>query len=109
MSFDLKHLIAVAASLVLGLVLTPVVRALARRWGVVAKPKTDRWHKKPTAMMGGASIFLSVALVILAYLLFVRPTPAEVAAHSRPYLWVVLGASAFLFTVGLVDDLLNAK
>ena len=32
---------------------TPVVRALARRFGFVAMPKKDRWHKKPTAMLGG--------------------------------------------------------
>src|SRR5581483_1914528 len=34
-------------------VLTPLVRMAARRFGFVAKPKIDRWHKKPTAMMGG--------------------------------------------------------
>src|SRR5215212_9086003 len=109
MSFDLKHLIAVAASLVLGLVLTPVVRALARRWGVVARPKTDRWHKKPTAMLGGAAIFLSVAPVIAAYLFLAPPIPGEALRYSHAYIWVVLGASAFLFAVGLADDLLNAK
>ncbi|HEX8775511.1 MAG TPA: hypothetical protein VF735_18220 [Pyrinomonadaceae bacterium] len=97
MSFDLKHLIAVAASLVLSLVLTPVVRALARRWGVVARPKTDRWHKKPTAMLGGTAVFLSVLVTYL----FLVP-------HTRNG-WVVIGASSFLFLVGLVDDLVHTK
>jgi UDP-GlcNAc:undecaprenyl-phosphate GlcNAc-1-phosphate transferase len=97
MSFDPKHLIAVATSLVLALVLTPVVRALARRWGVVARPKTDRWHKKPTAMLGGSAVFLSV---IITYLLLVP--------HTRNG-WVVVGASSFLFLVGLVDDLVHTK
>lgn len=97
MSFDLKHLIAVAASLVLALVLTPVVRALARRWGVVARPKTDRWHKKPTAMLGGTAVFLSVLITYL----FLVP-------HTRNG-WVVIGASSFLFLVGLVDDLVHTK
>jgi UDP-GlcNAc:undecaprenyl-phosphate GlcNAc-1-phosphate transferase len=97
MSFDLKHLIAVATSLVLALVLTPVVRALARRWGVVARPKTDRWHKKPTAMLGGTAVFLSVLVTYL----FLVP-------HTRNG-WVVIGASSFLFLVGLVDDLVHTK
>ena len=97
MSFDLKHLVAVATSLVLALVLTPIVRALARRWGVVARPKTDRWHKKPTAMLGGAAVYLSV---LLTYLLLVP--------HTRNG-WVVIGASSFLFLVGLVDDLVHTK
>ena len=91
----------IAAALLLALVLTPLVRTLARRWGAVAKPKTDRWHKKPTAMLGGVAIWLSVSLVMAAYLLFVP--------HDTPYGWVVLGASSFLFLVGLADDLLHAK
>jgi UDP-GlcNAc:undecaprenyl-phosphate GlcNAc-1-phosphate transferase len=109
MPFKSVHLIPVAASFVLALVLTPVVRALARRWGVIAKPKTDRWHKKPTAMLGGVAIFLTVAVAVVAYLYFVPPRPDEVANHERAYLWVVLVASAFLFCVGLADDLLHAK
>ena len=48
-----SNLVPPLVSLGLALALTPVVRTLARRFGFVAKPKTDRWHKKPTAMMGG--------------------------------------------------------
>jgi UDP-GlcNAc:undecaprenyl-phosphate GlcNAc-1-phosphate transferase len=109
MPFRSSSLIPVTASFALALILTPIVRALARRWGVVAKPKTDRWHKKPTAMLGGVAIFVSVAAVILAYLLFVPPTQVEYLNHSRAYLWVVLEASSFLFAIGLADDLLHAK
>jgi UDP-GlcNAc:undecaprenyl-phosphate GlcNAc-1-phosphate transferase len=79
------------------LALTPMVRALARRWGVVARPKSDRWHKKPTALMGGVAIFIVVAAVILALL--------PLATQAR----VVLGASAFLFLVGLIDDFFSLK
>ena len=55
MPFSPRTLLAVAASFCLALILTPLVRALARRFGFVAVPKTDRWHKKPTAMLGGAA------------------------------------------------------
>jgi UDP-GlcNAc:undecaprenyl-phosphate GlcNAc-1-phosphate transferase len=109
MPFKPIQLIPVAASFALALILTPIVRSLARRWGAVARPKTDRWHKKPTAMLGGVAIFLAVAPVILTYLLFVPARPEEALNHSYAYLWVVLGASAFLFAIGLVDDLFNAK
>lgn len=109
MPFKPIYLIPVVASFALALILTPIVRQLARKWKFVAKPKTDRWHKKPTAMLGGVAIFLSVALVIVIYLLFVPPRPDEILNHDRDYLWVVLGASAFLFVVGLVDDIYHAK
>src|ERR1700730_13716265 len=97
MPFSPFNLLAVAASFVLALVLTPLVRAFARRFGVVAKPKTDRWHKKPTAMLGGVAIWLSV---VTTYLIFVPHTP---------YGWVIVKASSFLFLVGLVDDLIHIK
>jgi UDP-GlcNAc:undecaprenyl-phosphate/decaprenyl-phosphate GlcNAc-1-phosphate transferase len=97
MIFNVKHLVAIAASFVLALVLTPLVRALARRRGLVARPKTDRWHKKPTAMLGGIAVFLSV---IITYIFLVP---------RAPHTWVVIGASAFLFLVGLVDDLVHTK
>jgi len=97
MLLDSLQLLAIAASFVLALVLTPLVAALARRFGIVAKPKTDRWHKKPTAMLGGIPVWLSVSIPIL---IFVPETTYE---------WVILRASTFLFVVGLVDDLVHLK
>lgn len=91
------QLLAIGASFVLALVLTPLVAALARRFGIVAKPKTDRWHKKPTAMLGGVAVWVSVSIPIL---IFVPDTTYE---------WVILRASTFLFVVGLVDDLIHLK
>lgn len=81
----------VAAALTLG------VRSFARRYGYVAKPKTDRWHKRPTAMLGGVGIFIATTTV---YLALVTPTRESLA---------VVGGSAFLFLVGLLDDLINIR
>jgi UDP-GlcNAc:undecaprenyl-phosphate GlcNAc-1-phosphate transferase len=97
MPFSPRTLLAVAASFIFALVLTPLVRALARRYGFVAKPKSDRWHKKPTAMLGGAAIWLAV---IITYALFISGTT---------YGKFILLASTFLFLVGLVDDVLHIK
>src|SRR5882724_10960956 len=94
---SISNLIPPAVSFVLCLGLTPVVRRLARRFGFVAKPKIDRWHKKPTAMMGGVGIWLAV---VLAYVALVPHTSAG---------WVVAGAASFLFLVGLIDDWLHIK
>jgi UDP-GlcNAc:undecaprenyl-phosphate GlcNAc-1-phosphate transferase len=96
-AFSPSNLIPPAVSLVLALALTPVVRALARRWGFVAKPKVDRWHKNPTAMMGGVGIWLAVVGTYLA-----------LVPHTKQG-WVVVGAASFLFFVGLIDDWLHVK
>jgi UDP-GlcNAc:undecaprenyl-phosphate/decaprenyl-phosphate GlcNAc-1-phosphate transferase len=97
MPFSALNILAVTASAVLALVLTPLVRASARQIGMIAKPKTDRWHKKPTAMLGGVAIWLSV---VISYLIFIPTTT---------YGSVIIGASTFLFLVGLTDDLLHIK
>ena len=85
------------AAVALSALCTVTVRFGAQRLGYVAKPKSDRWHKRPTAMYGGIAIFLSTTIL---YLLFVEKT-----FESN----VVMAGSAFLFLVGLVDDYLNIK
>src|SRR5215470_8215818 len=97
MSYSPRTLLAVAVAFVLALVLTPLVRTFARRLGIVAKPKTDRWHKKPTAMLGGIAIWLSVVISVQFFI-----------PHTV-YSWVLLRASTFLFVVGLVDDIVHIK
>jgi UDP-GlcNAc:undecaprenyl-phosphate GlcNAc-1-phosphate transferase len=97
MPVDSLYLVAFALSFALSLALTPAVRAGARRWGVVARPKADRWHKRPTALLGGVAVFLTVVGVSLA-----------LVPHT-PQGWVVMAASSFLFLVGLVDDFLHIK
>jgi len=89
--------VAAAASVALAAVLTVVVRFLARRYNFVAKPKADRWHTRPTAMLGGVAIFVST---IVMYAAFVPKTPASI---------IVLSGSSVLFIVGLVDDVLHIK
>ena len=97
MLFNPRTLLAVAASFCLALILTPLVRAFARRFGFVAVPKTDRWHKKPTSMLGGVAIWLSVVITCLAFSL------------QTTYGKFILLASTLLFLVGLVDDLIHIK
>jgi UDP-GlcNAc:undecaprenyl-phosphate GlcNAc-1-phosphate transferase len=85
------------ASLIASLVLTPIVIALARRIGAVARPKSDRWHSRPTAMLGGVAIALSVAGTLLAFVPLTRDNV------------VVIAASSALFLVGLIDDFLHVR
>ncbi|PWT93008.1 MAG: hypothetical protein C5B55_05285 [Blastocatellia bacterium] len=97
MPFTPLNLLAVAGTFALALILTPLVRLFARRFGAVAKPKIDRWHKKPTAMLGGVAIWLSVISTLFIFI-----------PHTT-YGWTIVKASSFLFLVGLVDDLVHIK
>jgi UDP-GlcNAc:undecaprenyl-phosphate GlcNAc-1-phosphate transferase len=97
MDLSLFNLAVIALAFALAVLLTAAVRALARRWGVVAPPKADRWHKEPTALLGGVAIFVTVTVVYLALMPYTAQT------------LVILGGSTFLWLVGLVDDLLHLK
>ena len=89
--------IAAAFGLAVSLLLTWLVRFVARKYDLVAKPKADRWHKRPTAMYGGVAIFAATAI---AYLAIVPKTSESI---------IVFSASSVLFVVGLVDDMLHIK
>ncbi|MBM3752240.1 MAG: glycosyl transferase [Acidimicrobiia bacterium] len=83
-------------ALATALVLTPTARAIARRYGLVAQPKADRWHRKPTALMGGIAVVIATLLV------------AAWTGFDGPLGPVLLGATA-MFVVGAVDDLVGLR
>ena len=76
---------------------TAIVIPLARRLGLVAKPRADRWHRQSTALMGGIGIFLAFAASCAVYAPFSR----NVA--------LVLGGAAAAFFFGLYDDLRETR
>jgi UDP-GlcNAc:undecaprenyl-phosphate GlcNAc-1-phosphate transferase len=90
-------LAALPAGFGAALALTPLVRAAARRAGLVSRPRGDRWAKRPTALYGGVAIFAATTLASL-------PLIGQIAQG-----YLVFGASALLFAVGLVDDYIRIK
>src|ERR1051325_6767490 len=96
-TFATDAAVAGTAGLLASLALTPAVRALARRAGVVAKDQSDRWHTRPTAMLGGVAIAIAVVVAVL----FLVPRTRESV--------IVLAASSALFVIGLTDDFLRIR
>ena len=84
-------------STALALIVTPLVRVLARRVGAIAPPKQDRWHRKPTALLGGVAIWIAV---IVASVLSGQMDRG--ALHA-------LAAGTSMFVLGLVDDFLSLQ
>ena len=88
----MQYILFFSIPFISSLILTPIVRLIAVKYGLVSYPRTDRWHKHPTAMLGGISIYL--ASVIPASFLRVA---------NESILGLFVGAT-FLFAVGLLDD-----
>lgn len=83
---------AFAASAALSLALTWLLRMLARRAGLVAQPRDDRWHRRPTALLGGIGIAVGFSVPVLA-----MGTWTEVGP--------IVALALFVTALGLVDDL----
>lgn len=49
-----------ATAAVVALLATPVAMAVARRTGVVARPRAERWHRRPTPLLGGLGLVAGV-------------------------------------------------
>jgi len=98
----LKELLSLIVAFLAALTLTPLVIRLARRVGMVAQPKDDRWHSKPTALLGGIAIFAGFAAGVAPFL--------ELPNSSiRLRVIGVLAGATLMFVLGLVDDLIQIK
>ncbi len=84
------------ASFGMSLALVPACRWAATRFGYVAKPREDRWHRRPVALFGGVAIGLTLCAASLM----------SGVASERP---VLVLAAMLMFAVGLVDDLVSLK
>jgi len=62
----------------------------------VAKPRADRWHGRPTALLGGVAIAVTV-LGLHAAVIGVTALP------------VLLVAGASMFAIGLLDDIVSLR
>jgi UDP-GlcNAc:undecaprenyl-phosphate GlcNAc-1-phosphate transferase len=90
---EMAPLWAFLCALGVALVGTPLAMWLARRVGAVAPPRVDRWHKRPTPLMGGIAILAGHTIALLLF----APLRIEVVG--------LLVAGAAIFGLGLFDDL----
>jgi UDP-GlcNAc:undecaprenyl-phosphate GlcNAc-1-phosphate transferase len=80
-------------TLLVSAALTPVVKIISVKTGYVVQPRQDRWHKKPTPLLGGVGIFMSFSTSYMLAFGFDRRTMP-----------VIIGGF-LVFLLGLVDDL----
>jgi UDP-GlcNAc:undecaprenyl-phosphate GlcNAc-1-phosphate transferase len=97
----LTYLIIFFASFFLCLLITPLTRQAAFKGNIVARPRGDRWHTRPTALLGGVALFVSLmATWQLALFKLALLSPAR---HLIPLALGCLG----IFLLGLADDLFD--
>jgi UDP-GlcNAc:undecaprenyl-phosphate GlcNAc-1-phosphate transferase len=97
-----------ALSFVLSLLLTPLVRNLCRRFGVVDQPGGRKVHHHPIPRAGGIAIVLSY-IGAYALLLLIGLNGGTVIWSARGAIWRLLPAAIAIFLIGLFDDLRGLK
>ena len=90
------------AALALTLVLTPVVRELNRRFGMVDKPDPRRINKVPIPRGGGIALFLGLFGSFVVYIVITGSRWVGSGVGMHPIRMMMLAGVMFL--IGLVDD-----
>jgi UDP-GlcNAc:undecaprenyl-phosphate GlcNAc-1-phosphate transferase len=100
--FD-KYIAVFLTALAVTYLLTPLVRKMACRFGVVDLPNERRPHKHPTARGGGLAVVLGVYAACFVALVFPGATwPGDIDLRW----WLsFIPSSLILLVVGLVDDI----
>lgn len=99
------YLWAVASAAGISFVATPVVRALALRWGWMDHPSSAvKTHKVPTPSLGGAAIYLSY----VSTLLLLRYWTQFPTGTLRSLRGLLIGGT-LVFLLGVIDDLTKPK
>jgi UDP-GlcNAc:undecaprenyl-phosphate GlcNAc-1-phosphate transferase len=86
------------------LVLTPVVRNFAQRWGLVDRPDGRRKiHKTPTPVCGGVAVYLAASATVAGALWLIPDFRNTVAPAWQTFVALFLAASV-IELVGMIDD-----
>jgi len=102
-----KYVLVFLVGLTVTYLLTPVVRGMAIRFGVVDLPDARRPHKRPTARGGGVAVVLGVHIACLVAVLF--PWPKVAGALDFDWWQKFALASLVLVVVGVIDDIRGMK
>lgn len=96
-----EYLLVIVASAAVTYLLTPVVRAIAIRYGFMAKVRDRDVHDKPIPRLGGLAMYFGMfaGLAIALQL----PLMSSVFEDRTQIMALILGASVVVF-IGIIDD-----
>ena len=98
----LPYVVSFLGALALTLVLTPIVRGINRRLGMVDRPGGRRINRTPVPRGGGVALFLGIAV---SYSLFLLLSGHQPLGPVPTYVFLRLSALAALsMAIGLADD-----
>ena len=86
------------------IVLTPIFSRIAKAMGLLDLPGARKVHRAPVPRVGGIVFVVSVLALVIP-VLFLDNAIGEAFRKVRTQVIVLLAGGAFMFLVGLIDDL----
>jgi UDP-GlcNAc:undecaprenyl-phosphate GlcNAc-1-phosphate transferase len=101
-----RVLLPMAATLVAAMALTPLVRRLARQWGILAHPDAvRRFHCKPVPLCGGVAVYLAMLVGLGVAWLFLDHRHADFEQLCT----VLIPGAGLACLFGALDDCYNFR
>ncbi|MDD2485530.1 MAG: MraY family glycosyltransferase [bacterium] len=91
------YAISFAAALIASLALTPLIRFMAVRFGIVDRPQSRKVHKEPVPLWGGLAIYAALVVAVTGISILSAMTMTMLIKG------IIVGG-AFIVAVGMVDD-----
>ncbi len=104
---SMDYLIAFGGALVLTLILTPLVREMNRRFGMVDKPDPRRINRVPIPRGGGLALALGVMVSYAVFIFFSGRPPLHAPALDPFVHWKLCTLALGIVTLGYTDDKWN--
>jgi UDP-GlcNAc:undecaprenyl-phosphate GlcNAc-1-phosphate transferase len=105
-----QYVIVAGVAALVTLALTPLVRRIATRYGLVDEPGGRKVHTKPIPRVGGIAMFVGVMAAIgveAAGEAFMGWTPYLLAADG-PFIGALIGMT-MIFALGVLDDIVTLE
>ncbi len=106
----LQYAIVALVAALTTLALTPIVRIVGIRWGIVSHPGGRHVHKGVIPRIGGVAMFVGFAAAVLTEYLGERlwDWAPVLTRLGRPVTGVLIGIAA-VFVVGMLDDIFDLR
>jgi UDP-GlcNAc:undecaprenyl-phosphate GlcNAc-1-phosphate transferase len=89
---------ALVFSFIISIISIQLMRIVSLKLGHVAYPRKDRWHLRPTPILGGVAIFVAFIIAVLVSFYF------QYNLRHIIDRWNILVAAVLMFALGLYDD-----
>ncbi len=95
-------------AVMMAMFLVPVISRLAKRYRIVDAPGPRKVHQTPIPRIGGIAFAVSTLALVLP-VFFLDNEIGQSFREEKAQFLVLLAAAAFIFVVGLIDDLWSVR